>query len=150
MKPPDAAIPLEPGETVLWTGTPTRGFVGRGQTGWTVILFGLPALAWVTIALDTSQSPATTIPALLSLALPVFAVRDWKRRQSTTYVLTTLRAIILLGERIVRELRLGPQPAPQRQGNAIFFDGIPRLRFEALEDPGTVRALAEDAWRQAR
>lgn len=145
-----AGLVLDDGEDLLWSGPPTRGFVGSGQTVWTVILFGLPAIAWIAFALDTSQSPATAIPALLSVFLPVFAIRDWHRRQRTTYVLTTLRAIIMLGERIAREIRFGPQPAPSLQGNAILFDGIPRVRFESLIDPKAVAAIAEDAWRRAR
>ena len=150
MTAPPAGITLAAGETLLWSGIPTRGFIGRGQTIWTVILFGLPAIAWIYFALDASQSPATTIPALLSLILPIFAVRDWRRRQHTTYVLTSHRAIILMGEAPARELRLGPQPAPEIEGNAVTFDGIPRVRFEALEDPETVLSLAMDAWRNVR
>ncbi|MEL7345607.1 MAG: hypothetical protein AAFN59_12235 [Pseudomonadota bacterium] len=145
-----AGISLAADETLLWSGTPTRGFIGRGQTIWTVILFGLPALAWIAFALDPSQSPSTTLPALLSLILPVFAVRDWRRRQHTTYVLTSHRAILLIGESPARELRHGPQPAPEIEGNAVTFDGIPRVRFEALEDPETVLSLAMDAWRSVR
>lgn len=145
-----AGVTLADGEDLLWSGAPTRGFVGRGQTIWTVILFGLPALAWIAFALDATQSPDTTIPALLSLILPVFALRDWRRRQHTSYALTTLRAIILYGERISRELRFGPQPEPKRHGTAILFDGIPRVRFEALEDPQKVLSFAIDAWRSSR
>lgn len=145
-----AGITLAEGETLLWSGTPTRGFIGKGQTVWTVILFGLPAIAWVYFALDASQSPATTIPALLSLVLPVFALRDWRRRQHTQYVLTNHRAVILRGETVARALRHGPQPAPEGHGNAVTFDGIPRVRFESLDAPETVLALATDAWRAAR
>ena len=145
-----AGVTLADGETLLWSGIPTRGFIGRGQTVWTIILFGLPAIAWVYFALDASQSPATTIPALLSLILPVFALRDWRRRQHTTYVLTSQRAIILHGQNETRSMRHGPQPAPEMHGSAITFDGIPRVRFESLDDPQAVLELATDAWRRSR
>jgi hypothetical protein len=163
---PAPALPLDPGERVLWQGRPDAApHLTLRQLG-TLLrgLFGLALFLYLVRRLHMQVAPYwdvwVVVLTVFFLSIPLDILRAAALRRVSTYVLTDRRALVvsdipLYGRRIL-SLPVGPQtPVDYRQGRRradIWLTGAPRGRgwlgarparvgFERLRDGPAVLAL---------
>lgn len=169
---PGAAVlrPARPGEgeTILWEGRPASGLWRLFEMLGFVLLIGL--LAWLALLLIAphlrgsafaGQPDRGALPLVLGMVAGtvfIIALPVWLRasaRGRCHYMLTSRRALVWLGGRIVGEALLFGSEMRVADGTVSFASGGVWLdwrlrdqgpdlvRFERIADPGTVAALAE-------
>lgn len=129
---------LEPGETLVWTGQPVRGFVltrRDGTLGAVALAIGLVAfvMAFRTLGSDLRTGVFWLLVGMLMEAIAILPPILLNARLMTRrYAVTDRRALVLSATGALRAVRVGP-------------DSVVRISRDSAEGGAGSVAVAQDA-----
>jgi hypothetical protein len=113
---------LEPGEQVLWTGTPGRGALARRALGELLMPLAFNGFVLLLVAMCSHESGSLALAAvpLLALGLPLFhaPLGVWQAMRTTFYAVTDRRALVFDADAIASVNRRDIVSVRVRMGRA--------------------------------